>query len=175
MQKLGRTIVAKRDRMESESSRMQTRKRQKTRQILGFITVLLTLAIVGFLIAMAFNNWAKDRQEIEVEGKKYEPTVEIYDQSHSGHVSDRVKDYVGQMEYDLDELGYKVTRAVLPAETTREVDFYLEGYSAYFKVNIDRETGVSAEDIDRMIKYLTERNATYSYVDVRIEGRAYYK
>ena len=47
--------------------------------------------------------------------------------------------------------------------------------TTYFKVSLDRGTGVTAEDISRMLKYLQDRGLTPGYVDVRVEGKAYYQ
>ena len=40
-------------------------------------------------------------------------------------------------------------------------------------MNIDRGAGVSVEDADRMIKYLN--GGGFEYIDVRVEGKGYYK
>lgn len=45
----------------------------------------------------------------------------------------------------------------------------------YFKMNIDRGSGVSVEDAVKMVKYLSERDLHPSYVDVRVEGKAFYR
>ena len=44
-----------------------------------------------------------------------------------------------------------------------------------FKMNIDREPAVSAEDAKRMVNYVTERNIKPEYIDVRVKGKGYYK
>ena len=75
----------------------------------------------------------------------------------------------------MQSLGLKVTKVVLPTGKSRELYVDIEGVEAYFKVNIDRGTAVSAEDIERMARYLGEQDLHPSYVDVRIEGKAYYK
>jgi len=106
-----------------------------------------------------------------------QPNAPIYDENGTGEISARTKEYIGLLESDLKDLGYTMSRAALPIGKMREVDINLEGVAPYFKVNIERGTAVSAEDIVRMIKYLGENNLLESttYVDVRIAGKAYYK
>ena len=66
--------------------------------------------------------------------------------------------------------------AIIPSGSIREIDFYLDGYSGYIKTIIDRGAGVSVEDADRMIRYLSEIGVgEFTYIDVRIEGKAYWK
>ena len=122
--------------------------------------------------------WLQENSEIREEQvitQKYTPTVPITDESDAKKVTEKVKRYVGMMEQDLTDLGLKAERVVLPAEKTREIDVYVVGRKEYYKCNLDRGTAVSAEDIARMIKYLTDRGLEPTYVDVRIEGKAYYK
>ena len=44
-------------------------------------------------------------------------------------------------------------------------------------MTIDRGTAVSVEDADRMLRYLKTigQIENYTYIDVRIEGKAYWK
>ena len=55
------------------------------------------------------------------------------------------------------------------------MDIYLEGRDEYYKCNLDRGTAETVEDIVRMIGYLKKQGVMAGYVDVRLEGRAYYK
>ena len=66
-----------------------------------------------------------------------------------------------------------MTRVDLPRDKSRELLVSLDGYKGYIKMNIDRGTGVSVEDADRMIKYLN--GGEFEYIDVRVEGKGYYK
>ena len=113
------------------------------------------------------------------ETENYAPTIEIIDENAaaaSEGISGRMKDYIGQAEADFRSLGYKPTKAVLPSGSIREIDFYLEGYDGFIKMVVDRETAVSVEDADRMIRYLKSREITkFGYIDVRLSGRAYWK
>ena len=43
-------------------------------------------------------------------------------------------------------------------------------------MTIDRDTAVSVEDGDRMLRYLKENGIeVFEYIDVRVEERGYYK
>ena len=78
-------------------------------------------------------------------------------------------------EGDLKDLGLIADRAVVPAGKMREVHIFLKDHEYYVKLNIDKETGISAEDTSRMVKYLAEHDLHPEYIDVRVKGKAYYK
>jgi hypothetical protein len=42
-------------------------------------------------------------------------------------------------------------------------------------MNLDRGVAVQVEDAVRMKKYLDQNNLQAEYVDIRVEGRAFYK
>ena len=87
-----------------------------------------------------------------------------------------MKEFIGQTEADLRALGYVPTKAVIPSGSIREVDFYLDSYNGFIKTTIDRGSGVSAEDTDRMIKYLAGIGVNdFTYIDVRIPRKAFWK
>lgn len=175
--RLGQTIVAERERAESESERMQARKRVKRRQRTSAVIVVLMLVILGLVAYLGVKEMSCEYggEGTESAAGEYEITAEIVDEDNRGQISMRVKEYVAQLEEDFRELGHKVTRVVLPTGTSRELYVDLEGREGYFKVNIDRDAAVSAEDAVRMLKYLDERDLHPEYVDVRVEGKAYYK
>ena len=75
----------------------------------------------------------------------------------------------------MQKSGLKIIKAIIPTGKTREVDLYFEGRDEFYKCNLDRGTAETLEDVMRMIEYLKKRELKVSYVDVRIEGRAYYK
>lgn len=172
--KVGRTIAQEWERQESESERLATRKKQKTRKILRLFSVLAVIGILAVVAGMEFNGWLDRREKIEAAKNTPQPTVEIIDESGSG-ITSRMKEYVAVIESDFSDLGYSVNRAIVPAGKNREIHLFLNGYGYYLKFNIDRGTAVSAEDADRMIRYLTERALTPEYVDLRVEGKGYYK
>ena len=155
------TVKVKKEKTERERVRRVNRKREVV-SVAGvgvLVVTLVALLVVGMKNLTEIVNRKAEDSLAEV--VTVEPTIEIYDEgagtSRTEGVSARVKEYVGLIERDLEELGVKATRAVLPAGKMREIDIYLEGSATYYKVSIDRGAGVSAEDIVRMKKYLEEQ------------------
>lgn len=172
--RVGRTIAQEWERQESESERLAARKKQKTHKIIKLLSVTAILGIAIVLAGMEFGGWLERREKIEAAKNAPQPTVHIIDENGTG-ITARMKEYVAQIEGDFRDLGYTVDRAVVPAGKSREIHLFLEGYDFYIKFNIDRGTAVSAEDTDRMIKYLSEKELHPEYIDVRVEGKGYYK
>lgn len=172
----GRTIVAEREQVESESERLLERKRirRKRRRMMVFATVaLVVLGVLAYTTGQNFvEQYKPGNNNVQAE---YEIKAEIVDEDNRGQISMRTKNYIAQLEQDLHDLGYTVTRVTLPTGMSRELYVDLQGEEAYYKVNTDRDTAVTAEDMDRMVKYLREHELHPQYVDVRVEGRGYYK
>lgn len=173
--KRGRTIVAERERVESDSERMQARKRARRKRLAAAVLVGGLIVMVGWLTLRGVRSVIGGYETEPTETVVYEIKAEIVDEDQRGQISARVKNYIGQLEQDFRDLGKTVRRVVLPAGTSRELYVDLEDEEVYFKVNMDRDSAVSAEDAVRMLKYLEERDLKPEYVDVRIDGRAYYK
>lgn len=181
--KSGRTIAGRREQLEKASERAaahdKIRKKQTFRliiTILGF--VLIIAAIISFGVSLSKKEDSADTDSSTV-NVIYKPTIEIIDEdavSDKVTITSRIKDYVGQAEVDFRALGLVPTKAVIPAGSIREVDFYFEDKPGYIKTIVDRDTAVSAEDAKRMFNYLdTHGIAEFEYIDVRIEGKAYWK
>ena len=180
--KSGRTIGEKREKLETASERAATHKKNKrqkiTRIVLTTVGFVVMIVIIVMVVLSLINNeqGGGDSDTIVV---PYTPTIEIIDEAASatgGRLTSRMKEYIGQVEVDLRELGYAPVKAVIPSSGIREVDFYLDGYTGYIKMITDRGAGVSAEDTDRMIRYLTSIGVSdFQYIDVRIERRAYWR
>lgn len=181
----GHVITEKREPLETANERTAARKKEKQKGVFRIIlTVILFLGVAAALVFTYFavvpNN--NDREllgpKTPSDAKKYVPTIEIIDEDMAagGEITSRMSEYIGQAESDFKDLGYKPVKAVIPTGSIREVDFYLEGYSGYIKMLIDRGTAVSVEDADRMLRYLTAIAVSdFQYVDVRTEGRAFWK
>lgn len=172
--KLGRTIVAERERAESDSERMLARKKAHRKQRTSVIIVILMGVILGLVFYMGVSEFAEERRGAEG-AVEVEIMAQVVDEDNRGQISARTKTYIAQLEKDLADLGYKVVKVTLPTGMSRELYVDLEGRSEYFKVNLDRETAVTAEDIDRMVRYLEKNGVVPEYVDVRVEGKAYFK
>lgn len=174
--RLGQTIVAEREYVESESERMLARKKAHRRQTTSVLIVALMLLILGLAFYLGMKELAitpeigTDRSGID-----YQIKAEIIDEDRRGQISSRVEEYVANLEQDLQELGLRLKRVTLPTGMSRALYIDIDGQEAYFKVDIDRNAAVTAEDIDRMSRYLKEKDLHPSYADVRVEGKAYYK
>ena len=137
--------------------------------------VVVVLAIVaGFLIKTAIEI-VQEQEDLNNPVVVLEPTVPIIDENAGNNVSSRVSEFVARLENDADEYGFKVERVVLPLQKVRELDVYVEGRSEYYKLSLDRGSAVQAEDMSRMILYLNSKELKPGYVDLRVEGKAYYK
>lgn len=181
--KSGRTIGERREHLETASERMAARKKVKKRQNLRVIItvvafLLATVAIVVFVVIFLKQRAANEADTAPtVVVKTYSPTIGITDEnSVGGKITSRMTEYIGQLETDLRDLGLTPLKAVIPAGSIREVDIYLVGHNGYIKTTIDRGTGVTAEDTERMLRYLKGQGINeFEYIDVRIDGKAYWK
>lgn len=182
---VGRTIVGKHeDTLREEkisSERERVRKKVRMRTVLSVIGIMIIVVVMGFLVMIAGKNLrdyyyqkiAETEKELE---EVLTPSVEIVDENGTNLISARIKEYVAMLEGDVKDLGYEVARVTLPKGKLREIDFYVVGVDWYFKGSIDRGSAETAEDTVRMIKYLKSKDiAPSSYVDVRVEGKGYYK
>ena len=173
--RVGRTIAEERERLESESERIEARERAKSRQTRTVLIFAILIVAVFGLIGLGIKSLAENPVGTETGGPvKYEPTVEIIDESGAG-ITNRTREFIGMVEQDFRDLGYVMTRAAVPAGKRREVDVYVDGTPYYVKMNVDRGSAASVEDADRMIKYLNAKGIAPGYLDVRVEGNAYYK
>lgn len=109
------------------------------------------------------------------------PVVQIVDESGvspeqgSTIVGTRLLGFMGRVVAEAQGRGYTITKAVLPAGTTRQVDVYFEGIATYVKFSIDRGAGEQTEDADRSLKFLQSRGTPVQFIDVRVPGRAAYR
>lgn len=110
-----------------------------------------------------------------------DPSVQIIDQSGaslqegSTVTSTRFLSFVGKLVAQAKSRGYVITQAKLPVGTTREVVVNVKDIPYEFRLSIDRGAGEQSEDLDRVVRYLSSHTITPSYVDLRVEGRAFYQ
>ena len=182
--KSGRTIGERREHLETASERLEAKKKIKKRQTfrVGFTIFLFIIVIAAAIVGVTF--FLKTRAENEVETttttvvKTYKPTIPIVDENAStgSTITTRMSEYIGQLENDLKDLDITPVKAVVPAGAIREVDIYIDGYTGFIKTTIDRGSGVTAEDTERMLRYLKGQGINdFQYIDVRIDGKAYWK
>ena len=181
--RMGRTIGEKREKLETRNERNAARKQDKKRQARRIIfTIIGFIALIGILIFLCFffvgSGEPAPAPVVVEEPVSIEPTIEIIDEDASagGHITNRMRSFIGQAEQDFRDLDYKPIKAVVPSGAIREVDFYLEGHPGFVKLYIDRDSAVSVEDADRMFRYLAGQGITeFHYIDVRIAGKAYWQ
>ena len=89
--------------------------------------------------------------------------------------SNRFLSFVGQVVGDLQDEGLTVTKAIIPTLTTRQLEIHIKGVKPYFKLTIDRSAGEQSEDIVRIVRYFKKHGTNPTYVDVRVQGKAFYK
>lgn len=184
--KSGRTIAATREHLETASQRQAAHRKARRHQRARLVTVSLIFAsIVLCLVVLYFQFTKPTEPSVTTPGEAevvYQPTIEIIDEdavavgSSSADLSSRMRAYIGQAEADFRDLGYTPERAVIPAGSIRQINFYLAGYPGYVKLFLDRPTAESVEDADRLLRYLKAQNITnFEYIDVRLPEKAYWK
>lgn len=91
-------------------------------------------------------------------------------------VSDRFIAFVGQLVGYINrgEVG-KVSKVVIPSGTLRQIDVRLSGKDYVIKTHIDRDPYVQAQDVINAVKHIQKQGKQPKYVDVRVEGRAFYR
>lgn len=180
----GQTIGEQRERLETASERTAIHKKAKRRKTLRLVITIVFFVTAVCLGAWGISSFSAKRATVpdtisETIVMPYAPTIEIIDEDASlsgGHLTSRMKEYIGQAESDLREYGLTPVKAIIPSGTIREVHFYLDGYTGFIKMTIDRGAGISAEDTNRMLHYLSSIGITdFEYIDVRIDGKAYWK
>lgn len=181
---VGRTIGEKRERVETANERAAAREKDKRKYRTRVITVsIIFVALIAILVVLARIFWPTPPEEPVIAEPEpvltAEPTIEIVDESANstgGKITSRMNNYIGLLETDLKSYGITPTRAVIPQGSIRQVNIYLDGYTGYLKATIDRGAGVTAEDADRMLRYLQGQGITdFEYIDLRLDDRAYWK
>jgi cell division septal protein FtsQ len=89
--------------------------------------------------------------------------------------SNRFLGFVGRLLSSASSRNLDVAKVTLPTATTRQVEVTFTGKTTRYKVSVDRSAGRQMEDISRIVVYLSKRNIVPGYVDVRLEGKAFYK
>ena len=158
--------------------KLEREKQQKRTRLKNIATVVGVLAMIGVL-ALVVGHYVADviserRAEQVVEAPR-EPSVTIVDENAGNNISQRVKEFVVRLEDDVKDYGYELDHVVLPLQKAREIHVYIKDRKEYYKMTIDRSSAVQAEDMARMARYLDSKKKKAGYVDVRVEGKAFYK
>lgn len=111
-----------------------------------------------------------------------EPSVDIIDNSSIQYTpgtaiaSERFLSFVGRIIANIEKGSkYTVTEIEIPTGTTRQVKVYIKGYDYPAFVSIERGPAVQAEDIKQSIGYIESHDKKPNYIDVRVEGKAFYR
>ncbi|MBR2741480.1 hypothetical protein IKD98_01855 [Candidatus Saccharibacteria bacterium] len=180
---VGRTIGERREKLETKNERIAARKKDKKKKATRIIITIIGFAVLIVVLIVLYHIFLKpETSPIIAPEPTDEPvttaTIPITDEGSntSDMISTRMKTYVAEIEQDLKRYGYHPAKAVVPSSSIREVDIYLEEYPGYIKTVIDRGAGVTAEDADRLLRYLAGQGITeFEYIDVRIDGKAFWK
>lgn len=128
------------------------------------------------------NQFYVDNSGVVFETNYYDaPSVQIVDESGISPeegttvAGSRLLGFLGKVVAQAGERGYVVSRAILPAGMTRELDIELENVSTRIKLSTDRGAGEQIEDMARSLTYLKNKGMSPEYIDVRVSGRAAYK
>ena len=132
----GRTIGEKRERLETRNERAAARKKDKkkaARRVFFTILGFVMLGVAAVLVARNFivKNEPEPIAEQSEPIPEYRPTIEIIDEDSSaaeGKITSRMESFIGKLERDFKDLGYRPAKAVIPTGSIREVDFYLEDF-----------------------------------------------
>jgi cell division septal protein FtsQ len=110
-----------------------------------------------------------------------EPTLQVVDNSGikldkgAAIASNSFLAFVGTVVSETRKIGYVLTEASIPLDSTRELDIKLKGRETYVKLAVDRVVDAQVEDMNHAFVYLDSKNIRPSYIDVRVSGKAYYK
>ncbi len=162
-----------RDWEESGEERAELHRQTKRRHFTSVLVAALMVGIMGLIAYTSARGAVEEARRTPERGDDYELRAELVDETGHGRISGRMQEFIGQVEQDFQEAGYEVSRVTLPAQTSREILVDLEGRKGYIKMTMDRGAAVGVEDAVRVMNYLGDREA--EYIDVRLEGKAYFK
>ncbi|HPF31255.1 MAG TPA: hypothetical protein PLO25_03055 [Candidatus Saccharibacteria bacterium] len=131
---------------------------------------------------MSEKQYYVDSKGIPFENNYYStPKVQIIDESGISvqpgtiAVSKKFLSFVGRVVSLSDSNGYSVSKAVIPVNTIRILELYIENNNYPIRLSIDREAGEQVEDMVNAVKYLNMHDIIPGYIDVRVSGKAFYK
>lgn len=110
-----------------------------------------------------------------------EPELSVIDNSgiklDKGHAiaSNNFLHFVGKVVAVALSKGYIVTEAIIPTDTTRQLNIKVKGRGTVIKMAVDRDVSNQIEDMNNSIVYLDSKSIQPEYIDIRVSGKAYYK
>ena len=160
---------------EDKMARAADRKKRDIKNIATVVGVVILVLLIVVVVANYIADVVAEHEAATAPAAPLEPTVTIVDENLGENISRRVKDFVARLEDDVAQYYLKIDHVVLPVQKAREVDIFIEGRTELYKMSLDRDSAMQAEDMHRMIMYLDQKEIKPSYVDLRVEGKAYYK
>ena len=175
--RVGRTLAGEafNDERKVKLERVKQRRHERIKNIATVVGILLIVVLLALVVGHYVADVIRERKEEQVEEVPREPSVTIVDENAGENVSQRAKEFVVRLEDDVRDYGYEVDHVVLPLQKAREIHVYIKDRKEFYKMTIDRGSALQAEDMARMAKYLDEKGLKPGYVDVRVEGKAFYK
>lgn len=174
--RVGRTIAgATNNARKRNLEHIALRKKQARKNAVIVFCVLAIIAAIAIILSNYVATKIAEREQAVEARNPVEPTVTIVDESTGNNISSRVKVFVARLEADAKDYNIKLDHVVLPFQKARELWVYFEGRDEYYKMTTERGSTVQIEDAERMIRYLDSKGLKPSYVDLRVEGNAYYK
>jgi len=174
--RVGKTIAgATNNARKRNLEHIAARKKQQRKNALIILSVLIIVVSVGIVVANYISQKQSEREAELAKENPVEPTVAIVDENVGNNISSRTKVFVARLEADAKEKNLKVDHVVLPFQKAREILVYFDGRKEYYKMTSERGSAVQIEDAERMMRYLDGKGLMPEYVDLRVEGKAYYK
>ena len=174
--RVGKTIAgATNNARKRNLEHIAARKKQQRKNALIVLCILIILVSVGIMVGNYIAQKAAEREAALTEENPLEPTVAIVDENVGDNISSRTKVFVARLEADAKDYNLKIDHVVLPFQKAREILVYFDGRKEYYKMTSERGSAVQVEDAERMMRYLDGKALAPEYVDLRVEGRAYYK
>lgn len=143
-------------------------------------TLVMRQPVAGWVIGG--KQYFVDKSGVPFEKNYYEsPKVAVVDESgvrqESGAVvaSSRFLAFVGRVVAEAESHGLVVEQAIIPRDTTRQLQVKLEGRAYPIKLSLDRSPAEQIEDAQQVVEYFDVKGQSPAYVDVRVLDKAYYR
>ena len=132
--------------------------------------------------AMSGETYFVDERGVAFSDNYYDsPGVNVIDnsgaRSEEGDVliSSSFLGFVGRSIAFASQRGYQVSEVTIPPLAFRQVELTLEGVPYRVLMTTGRPAGVQIEDMDNAIKFFSSQGRAPRYIDVRVEGRAFFR
>lgn len=174
--RVGKTIAgATNNARKRNLEHIAARKKQQRKNAVIVVCVLIIIVATVVVLSNYVAQKVAERESEATKDNPFEPTVAIIDENVGDNISSRTKVFVARLEADAKDYDLMVDHVVLPFQKAREILVYFTGRAEYYKMSMERGSAVQIEDAERMMRYLDGKAITPEYVDLRIEGKAYYK